>query len=219
MRNQLLLLSACFIGLSSLSACTQDHKGNMALQRLEVHQEQHSAEFTSHNLTQDMLEGIAADYNRNGDTAVPLTLMVQYDPSSAENTAMNATHHATKIAKGLREAGVQNVKAEIMPVNHVGDHSKTLVTYDRFSAHAPSGCDGLMPGLNNTRTDWERTQSYQYGCTVETTIAKQISRPKDLVGRSGFETPSDGRRASNIIEGYRYGTPNEALEGESATED
>lgn len=219
MKNHLLLFGTCLIGFGSLSACTQDHKSAMSLQRLEVHQEQHSAEFTSHDLTQEMLQSIATDYNKNGDTSVPLTLMVQYDPSSSMNTAMNATHHASKIAKGFREAGVKNVKTEIMPVNQVGHHSKTLVTYDRYSAHAPSGCDGLMPGLDNTSTDWKAVKEYQYGCSVEAGIAKQIARPKDLIGNAGFKTPADGRRAGLGLVGYRQGIPNEPLDGETASED
>ncbi len=219
MKNQWLLVGSCLLGLGFTSACSLDHEGNMALQRVEVHQEEYAEQYTSHDLTQEMLEAIAMDYQKNGDTATPLTLMVQYDPSSAENTAMNATKHASKIAQSLREAGVSNVKTEIMPVKDVGNHSKTLVSFDKFSAHAPSGCKTTMPGLENTGTDWKANQSYQYGCSVETAIARQIARPKDLVGRKGFESADDGRRATNIVEQYRYGTPNEALEGESATED
>ncbi len=218
MKNQWLLIGSCLLTLGALSGCSQDHEGNLALKRMEVHQEQYGEQFTSHDLTPQIINRIAADYQRNGNNG-PISLMVQYDPASSQNTAMNATNHAVKIAKSLREAGVKDISTEIMPVNDVGDHSKTLVTYDRFSAHAPTGCDGMMPGLDNTRTDWKAVKDYQFGCSVETTIAKQIARPKDLLGTDGFDGVSDGRRASNIIDQYRTGIPNEKLEGQRATEE
>lgn len=220
MKHQWLLLGSCVLCLGMTSGCSQDHDGNISptITRVEVHKDQHAELYTSHDLKQEMLAQIAADYKRNGD-GTPLTLTVQYDPSSSQNTAINATNHATKLAKGLREAGVSNVKSEIMPVLDVGHHSKTLVTYNRYSAHAPEACEGnLMPGLNTT-TDWKANRDYEYGCSVESQIAKQISRPSDLLGREGFDTPDDGRRAANIIELHRTGAPNEPLTGETATEE
>lgn len=216
MKRQLLLLSASIACIGFTSACSLDHPGNMSLKRLEVHHEQHAAQYMSHDLTQEMLVGIAGEYQKYG-TGDPLTLTVQYDPSSSENTAMNAANHAAQIAKGLRKAGVHNVKTEILPVVDVGDHSKSLITYDKITAHAPSDC-GTMPGLNNTKTDWKNSKEYGFGCTVEANIARQVVNPHDLVGRAGFETPADGRRAGNSLESYRQGVPNEALEGETATD-
>ena len=218
LKQKWFLLGSCMMCLGLVTGCSQDHEGNLSLKRLEVHKEIHSEEFTSHDLSQEKLNVIASDYQRNGNDG-PVTLMVQYDPSSSKNTAMNATRHASLIAEGLREAGVQNIKTEIMPVNEVGHHSKTLIQYDRFSAHAPDGCDNLMPGLNNTKTDWKANEEYQYGCTVETIIAKQVVNPTDLMGREGFDSPADGRRATNITELYRLGEPNPPLEGQTATEE
>ena len=217
MSYQKFLLGTCVIGLSVLGACSQDHKGNVSLKRVEVHQEQFAKQVTSHDLKQSDLEALAADYNRYGGDD-PLTLSVQYDPASSENTAMNATRHASKLANGLRAAGVTNVKTEILPVVGVGDHSRTLITYERYSAHKPEGC-GTMPGMDNTTTDWEAMRDYGFGCSVEDKIARQIARPKDLLGNDrGLEGEDDGRRASNIIETYRLGEPNEPLEGEQASE-
>jgi len=219
MKYQWLLLGSCVLCLGMASGCSQDQEGNIppTLTRVEVHKDQQSELYTSHDLTQARLEQIAVDYRENGDGG-PLNVMVQYDPSSPQNTAMNATNHATLIAKGLRKAGVAEVQTEIMPILDVGHHSKTLISYNRYSAHAPEECETLMPGLDTT-TDWKANKKYTYGCSVESQIAKQIAKPSDLLGRDGFETPADGRRAGNIIELHRTGTPNEPLEGESATED
>ena len=92
---------------------------------------------------------------------------------------------------------------------------KALVRYDSYSALPPEDC-GPMPGLESTE-DVSFDENYRLGCSVDMLTARQIARPKDLLGREQQETTSDGRRGSNIVETYRTGTPNEPLEGESAT--
>ena len=52
---------------------------------------------------------------------------------------------------------------------------------------------------------------------IETMIAKQVARPKDLLGQENTDTYTEGRSAANIVEGYRYGAKNEKLDGESAS--
>jgi type IV pilus biogenesis protein CpaD/CtpE len=59
-------------------------------------------------------------------------------------------------------------------------------------------------------------ENYRFGCTLDTVVARQV-RPKDLAGRGGDDVMNDGRRNANIVERYRTGEPNKALEGESAS--
>ena len=49
-------------------------------------------------------------------------------------------------------------------------------------------------------------------------IARQIARPSDLLGRAPNSVYKDGRGISNQIEGVRSGAMNEPLGGESASE-
>ncbi|MCB9965487.1 MAG: hypothetical protein H6855_05350 [Rhodospirillales bacterium] len=200
-----------------LAGCSQDHPGNMSLKRVEVHQAQFTDEIGETELTADKISRIASHYERYGGTT-PLSLTVQYDPTSPSNTAMNASQQAARIAGKLRKAGVQDVKTEILPVRDLGEEAHILVAYDEFSAVAPD-C-GQMPGMDNTKTDWKAVEEYGFGCSIETTISKQIARPRDLLGHEdGFSTDYDGRRVTNIIENHRSGVPNEPLNGQTASEE
>ena len=60
-------------------------------------------------------------------------------------------------------------------------------------------------------------EDYKLGCTIETVFSRQIARPKDLKGRPNTDPTSSGRRASNVVEDYRTGVPNEPMGGESAS--
>ena len=53
-----------------------------------------------------------------------------------------------------------------------------------LTAQAPTGC-GMIPGytgLPEASTKTEGEPDYRYGCTVETLIARQVTRPSDLLG-------------------------------------
>ena len=62
---------------------------------------------------------------------------------------------------------------------------------------------------------------YLYGCSVESMIAKQVSRPGDLLGRPGHETYADGRRQENVVgtRGYYGNESFPKLEGEQSSDD
>jgi type IV pilus biogenesis protein CpaD/CtpE len=77
----------------------------------------------------------------------------------------------------------------------------------------------MMPGLDNTATDWKGVKKYGFGCTIESVMAKQIERPADLAGTAALPETSDGRRLSNSIDSYRDGVPNEKLEGINSTDE
>lgn len=205
--------------LSCLGACTGklDDPGQLANRRLQVQSEQYARNVSSHEMGPANIAALADDYKRyGGDGALNIT--VQYDPKSSRNTAMTATNEATRISRELRREGVTNVAAEILPVMGLGEQGRTLVSYDAYSAHPPSNC-GEMPGLNNTSPDWKAGKNYEFGCSVETRIAKQVARPADLMGRGAHYETSDGRRAGNVLDGYRAGIPNEKLDSDNASDD
>ncbi len=159
---------------------------------------------------------LAHHYNRYG--ASTMDLLVTYDPHSRDNTAMNATDKVGDIAEALRRVyDVTNVKAGIMPIASQNEAPRLLVSYDFLSAHAPRGCDGMMPGLEGRPS--ENDSRYKLGCSIATLKARQVSRPADLLGRDAVYQTTEGRSAANIVAGVRSGAQNESLSGQSASEE
>jgi len=74
-----------------------------------------------------------------------------------------------------------------------------------------------MQGLDSLKDD--NRQDYKIGCTVNTMIAKQVSRPGDLMGTVNSDLSTDGREAANIVAVKRTGAQNEPLQGEQASGD
>jgi|GEM_PF-449312 len=159
---------------------------------------------------------LAHHYNRYG--ASTMDLLVTYNPHSKDNTAMNATDKVGDIAEVLRGVyDVNNVKAGIMPIASQNEAPRLLVSYDFLSAHAPKGCDGMMPGLEGRSL--EDDSKYKLGCSIDTLVARQVSRPADLLGRGSAGQTTEGRSAANIVDVYRSGVENEPLNGQTASED
>ena len=108
-----------------------------------------------------------------------------------------------------------DVNTTILPVKGSGNISRALVSYDTYAVKVPDDCE-MMDGMEDRNVDPD--EDYKLGCTRDALFAKQIANPKDLTGRSVDNQTSDGRRAANIVDRYRTGEPNAALEGETVSE-
>ena len=208
-------VSALVLAVSTLfvSGCMYE-PDHFTTSRVQVEEKPYSETLSSSQFDAGAAEAMAQQYRKHGDG--PLELVIAYDPKSPHATAMSAADEAARLGKLLRQNGVQDVKASIMPVADGGDEMKALFSYNAVNALAPKDCT-LMRGVD-TRTI-EAEKEYKLGCTVETMYARQIARPKDLKGQGVNEPTTDGRRASNIVEGYRTGIQNKPLDGESASGD
>jgi type IV pilus biogenesis protein CpaD/CtpE len=183
-------------------------------ERVQVEEKPFSDTIAASQFDIGAAEAMATHYRKHGDG--PLELVIAYDPKSPHATAMKAADEGARLSKLLRQNGVQEVKTSIMPVADGGDEMKALFSYNAVNALAPKDCT-LMRGVD-TRTI-EADKDYKLGCTIETMYARQIARPKDLKGQGANDLTTDGRRASNIVEGYRSGVQNKPLEGENASGD
>ncbi len=182
--------------------------------RVQVRQESFMEDVEISRVDDAFIAEIARHYTRHGEGAMDLVLT--YDPRSYRNTAMQATTTVSDIAVTLRDYGVEDINPNIMPVKALGDVPRLLVSYQGYTAHAPDDC-GLMAGLDKSAGVGSQ-KDYKLGCSVETMIARQVSRPGDLLGRENTDLTTEGRGASNIVDGSRSGTLNQPLEGESASE-
>jgi len=195
-----------------LSGCSMNQETYLSQSKASVQEDEHFERMPVEAADGEVLGALARHFNRYGGGAMELTVV--YDPKAGRDRAMRASQDVARITKDLRDAGVENINPSILPVKGQGAVSELLVSYDYYTAHAPDDCD-VMTGYKNNEIEIE--DEYKYGCTIETVFAKQISRPKDMAGSTGSDR-TDGRRASNIVERYRSGAPNEALEGLSASE-
>lgn len=199
--------------LALLSGCSMYQEGTLTENRVQVKEESFAQEIPVSQFDANTVAGMSQHYRKHGDGPVHLT--VSYDPHSRTNTAMNASNNMARMVKDFKANGVQNVTADILPVQGQGDDGMVIVSYMSYTASAPKDC-GLLPGTEDTKID--QVEEYRMGCTVETMIARQAAHPRDLMGRGSDGAISDGRRAANMGELYRGGLGNKALEGESASE-
>lgn len=183
--------------------------------RVQVKEEAFLQDVAMSDVNEEFIAALARHHNKHGGST--MDLLVTYDPRSYRNTAMNATNSAANIASSLRDYGVTDVKASVMPIKSQGDEARLLVSYDSYTAHAPKGCDYDMPGLNGSPLEVD--EKYKYGCAIDTLLARQIARPGDLLGRGQQDETTDGRASTNIVELYRSGAQNEPLDGESASDE
>jgi type IV pilus biogenesis protein CpaD/CtpE len=197
-----------------LSACNMYAEGHLTPNRVQVEEQKFVQEIPTADLDHNYIAGVADRYYTQGDG--PFDLVVTYDPRSSSNTAMKASSEMARLSKALTTQGVSDINASILPVNGQGEESQSIISFNSYNALAPKDCN-VMEGVESTEVTLD--QEYKMGCTVDTVFARQIARPKDLKGQAPSMETSDGRRSSNIIERYRTGTPNEPLEGETASDD
>lgn len=213
-KNIIALFTVLIVSGLVLQGCSRKmyEEGNLTENRIQVEETQFSEKMNVADFDQTFARGLGHYYRQSGDGTVDFTVL--YDPKSHHNTAMHASQEASRIATLMREEGISDVNANILPVNELGSEAQVLVSFASYSAHGPKDC-GSMPGYKNTDIGFQ--EDYKLGCTVESVFARQVARPKDLLGNDDAGVTTDGRRAANIGEIYRSGAPNQPLEGQSAS--
>lgn len=211
-RHILTVLVAC----AATSACSFDMPSHMTQEKMEVVQSPTQEKFVTSDMTRDVAEDLAAEARHRGGSDMNVT--VTYDPSSKSNTKAKAEYEADRIATMLEKEGVRAVTTSTLPVGDSWNVSHTLVTYMQTDASMSDNC-GKMPGYENAYDagDTSKHQAYEYGCTINDVFAQQLADPSDLMGKDGFDTPEDGRRAENVVwgRGYYGYEKNKPLKGET----
>lgn len=221
MQKILLALSSVML----LSGCTSLVESDTWVNqsgRAQINEDQFTDAFETAKLDAGMVHAIGNYYSRFGNG--PVNVVVSYDPQSKVNSLPKAEQALAYLKTGLAKNGVKDFKGALSAMRGSGDVSTTLVAFPAITASAPAGC-GMMPGYKDPSegipSNTNIKPPYGYGCTIETLLAKQVSRPADLMGQQGFETNGDGRRAERVIStrGYYGDKPNDSLDGEKATKD
>ncbi len=216
-------LSVCLVALlalaPALSGCSVDSETWVNQNRLEVHEDQFTDTLETSKIDDGMLHAIGVYYYRFGNGT--LTGAVSYDPKSSKNNLARAKAEAARITDGLHRNGVKDVQITTTPAPGTGNVSTTVLTFPALTAHSPTGC-GMMPGYDSpipAPKTGDGMSDYGYGCTVETLLSRQVSRPSDMLGKPGFDSNANGRRQADVVEmrGYYSEKSNPPLEGEAAS--
>lgn len=209
-----LVLAVAASGAFALVACDLDQKTYLAPNRAQVEQSRYDAEVPVGGIDDNFYKALAQEYKTNGGGQLYMTFV--YNPESGGSSAMTATELAGRASRALRQNGVSDAKVDIMPVVDSKHSGKVLISYTRYAASAPKDCK-TMPGLEDTKVElgWD----YQYGCSIEGQIAKQIARPRDLMGNDTSPDTSSGRRAAATSGNHEAGVPNEKLDAGSITDE
>ncbi len=205
--------SLAFLSLSVAGCMDLYEPPTVNNSRIQVKEEAFIQDIAVSDINDEFIGSLARHYSKHGGS--PMDILVTYDPRSYRNTAMMATNIAADMASSLRDYGVTNVKAGVMPIKSQGDEARVLISYDAYTAHAPEGCDYAMPGMGGASI--EDDKKYKIGCGIDTLLARQVAKPADLLGRGAQESKSDGRPVTNVVDLYRKGEQNKPLEGESST--
>ncbi len=202
----LIILSSLFL----LSACSASQETWVNTDRVEVHNDQFTDTFELSELNDNTLRTIAGVYERYGDGPMRVGL------------TSRSANEANRITKTLKKYGVKDVMVDRqMPER--GAKEMAIISFPALTARAPEKC-GMMPGadgITNLPNSAQDERPYAFGCTVETMLARQVHKPRDLLGRAGFETNSDGMRSDVVVSrrGYYDDKPNEPLKGETASDE
>lgn len=217
-RFRSLMCLGAIVMLSGLAGCSDDlRQSKLNDSPVKVHENIYKKRMRTSDIDDAQLRALSRDYRRHGGGG--MTLGVSYNPASDDNTAVKASNNGAELAETLRKNGVEQVNVDVLPVKKSGETSYTLIHFRRYTAEAPSNC-ALMPGVGKIHTSTDKMgHNYQLGCTIDSLLARQVKRPRDLLGRErADDNYASGRRAGNIINRYREGEPNEPLEGSTATE-
>lgn len=195
-----LIVGLALITQPFLSACALDRETYISGNRMEVVESFHQSEIPTAAVSQDAVIGMARDYRRYGGS--PLEVTVSYNSKSQKNTARMASDNAARIVAAFKHEGVENVKANILPIKD-SEVSMTYFSYVANHARTDENCRNIE-GIDSEEFT-ESVKDYKLSCSMDSYIAAQVSRPEDLLGRD-TDVATDGRKAATNVSAYRWGT-------------
>lgn len=213
-RFDLPLIMMALVGLA-LSACEMTSESYISTAPIEIRHDRYNEVLPVQAVNNELAQMMGRHYDRFGQG--PMNVTVTYPVGTSE---MKAQKEGARIAKLMNKAGINDVQVTTLPVNDPEQSGQAMINYMQVTAHPPKGCDphpaesrdGLVGSADG------RFTNYRFGCGVDTYIAQQVVRPKDLLGN---ETLAQGSadRASARLDDYRTGKNLEKLSATNASEE
>ena len=214
--NRLSLTQGCVGILAAvvLAACNMTSPSYINTAEIDMRQEQIHEVIPFVQVDDETITLVADHYTRHGVGPMDVTLTYP-----AGGNAGVAGTEVRQVASLLRAHGVDDLNLATLPIGAGGKTGEVLLSYTSVSAHPPKGCSA-MPGDDRALISQNKDgqyPDYRFGCGVDSYIAQQVARPKDLLGDKQMGEAS-GDRAAARMKGYRTGEDFKDLKGTTASE-
>lgn len=213
-RHDLVFLMVGLVALTLLAACEMTAPSHINASPIRVTAQTYSETMPATAFTPETAKLIGKDFRMQGQGPVDVTVV--YGLNGTDKKAMS---DARRIGALLEQQGVGPVTLSTLPVNEKGRGYDLMLTFKRVKAHPPADCGG-HPADDRAQisgNDNGRFESYRYGCGIDSYVAQQVARPRDLLGSDQMDSP-DGSHYGNILKDYRDGKPAKDLKGQTASE-
>lgn len=200
------LLSAMMLTGCDVSTPSQFHLG-----KIQLKEGAKTATLNAVNPDPRDLDTIAAQYSRNHQGQLNLTLGYMQNRPQEE---IAVRHQGDLLKKYFAERKIVDVAVHYVPIDDATYLGKAIVHYTALNAAADDACTTL-PGSTGgaALADMDR---YKIGCETQGAISQMIVDPADLMGRAGVPD-GDSRRQGAAVEKYKSGTPNQKLDSINAS--
>jgi pilus biogenesis lipoprotein CpaD len=198
----------------ALAGCDMQSPSQISNSPIRITSEDYHETLPVASFDDEMATAIGKHFKTQGQG--PVDVLVVYDPKSNDK---KATNEARRVAALLEKHGVGPVVTSTLPVNEAPTGYQLMLSYKQLKALPPADC-GQHPADNRSSITGNQNgvyESYRYGCGIDTYVAQQVVRPRDLLGSDRIG-PSDGSRYGNILKDYRDGKPTKDLKAQTASE-
>ena len=201
-------------GIALLSACSLGEPSRLNLRPIGVVHGVKDQQVSAVAVDRGMAAALADDYRRYGNG--PMTVTVTYEPSTGEARAKNEVR---RISNLLSAQGVKAVDSSVLPVVSGAGTLQVLIHYEQIVAEAPAACSShISDDRAQIFTNKDGTMpDYRFGCGVDTYLARQVARPRDLLGSDKI-APAEGGRLGTRLQDYRDGKDYKDLKAQNASE-
>ena len=203
----ILLLGTLGFALT-LSACDVTTPSDINTSKLKIKDQIVAETLSASQVDLKSVAAIAPKVLRNGNRE--LTLTVPYLPGGEAWARDLGEAYGNAFVK----QGVRHVSVALLAMTDPQDTKKIVATYQALVAKQAEDCSRI-PGYQGP-VGMDNYNGYQYGCETQGQLARMIADPTDLLGKKA-PSEADSRRNGAIIEPYMAGTPNQPLQGMSAS--
>jgi type IV pilus biogenesis protein CpaD/CtpE len=205
MHKHRLFLLAAVLGLA---ACSPHVPSQVNTGPMRVEKDMMTKTFSAERVDVAQVSAAAQEIlSGNGtDPALTIPYMVGQEVTALQMETAYKTAFAAE--------GISGLSVSLVPVMSAQDADEAVLAWQVLKASAAPGCPRL-PGYQGG-DDLAEGQRYRFGCEMQASLSRMVADPSDLLGK----TTADGgysRRNGIIIDSYQGGTPQEPMQGFSAS--
>ena len=204
-------LSLCSLAFSVLllSACDVSTPSKVHTSSIQLKDVMKTVTVDPMRVDDQSVDMVLSDYRDNGNG--PVRLVVPFAPGNPLNK-LAAEAQGTQYKKVFESRGLKDFRVSYTAT--ANPNAMGVISYEALAAEAPRNCHH-MPGYYGADKLADGEQ-HNFGCEMLTAESQMLARPGDLMGTSGLPE-DDGKRQGGLVEKYRTGVVNPALQGLKAS--